>query len=373
MQKQTFEQMKAGIQTEVDAAYLYTCIANAETDPIIASLFKGLAEIEHGHGLKFQEEITKEGFSIQIPKPSWRARVLNKIGRVLGYEYVISALIDTEESIARAQALHKQSANVPLSGSENNHATILKNLLNTQARVSGTGLSKIEGKHKSIGGNALRAAVLGANDGLVSNLSLVMGVAGAIADNHTILVAGMAGLLAGGLSMSLGEWISVKSAQELGERQMEIERMEIETDPEGEEHELALIYIAKGIAEGKAKEMAHSVMENKSHAYEVLVKEELGIHMEELKGSPWEAAISSFVLFVIGAIIPVAPFFIWSGYTAVIISIIFSAIGLFLIGGAITLFTGRSVWYSGFRQVLFGLVAALITFGIGKIIGVAIA
>jgi VIT1/CCC1 family predicted Fe2+/Mn2+ transporter len=215
--------------------------------------------------------------------------------------------------------------------------------------------------------------VLGGNDGLVSNFSLVMGVAGATAGGGGVLLAGVAGLLAGALSMALGEWISVKSSQELYENQMQLEMDELETNPEAEQKELALIYMAKGIPQVQAETMAAEIMLNKTHAHEVLVKEELGINPEELKGSAMEAAIYSFILFAIGAVIPVFPFFFTSGTTAIVISVAASAAGLFLIGSAITLFTGKSIWFSGFRQVVFGLMAAAITFGIGKLIGVSLA
>jgi VIT1/CCC1 family predicted Fe2+/Mn2+ transporter len=173
--------------------------------------------------------------------------------------------------------------------------------------------------------------------------------------------------------MALGEWISVKSSQELYERQMALEMEEIENNPETEMKELQLIYMAKGIPAEQAEQMAKEVISNPSHAHEVLIKEELGINAEELRGSAWTAAIASFVLFAIGAVIPVAPFFFGTGFTFIIWSIGLSAVGLFLIGAAITLFTGKSIWTSGFRQVLFGLAAAAITFGIGKLIGVNIA
>jgi VIT1/CCC1 family predicted Fe2+/Mn2+ transporter len=200
-----------------------------------------------------------------------------------------------------------------------------------------------------------------------------MGIAGATTGQQGVLLAGLAGLLAGALSMALGEWISVKSSQELYENQMQIEMEELETNPEGEMKELALIYMAKGIPEEQAHQMASEIIKDKDHAHEVLVKEELGINAEELKGSAVEAAIYSFLLFSLGAIIPVLPFMFTSGIHAIIISVVLSAMGLFLIGAAITLFTGKNVWYSGFRQVLFGLAAAAITFGIGKAIGVAVA
>jgi predicted membrane protein (TIGR00267 family) len=199
-----------------------------------------------------------------------------------------------------------------------------------------------------------------------------MGIAGATAAQEGVLLAGLAGLLAGSLSMSLGEWISVKSSQELYENQMQIEMEELETNPEGEMKELALIYIAKGIPEDQAQQMASEIMKDKSLAHDVLVREELGINAEELKGSAVQAAVYSFILFAIGAIIPVFPFMFTDGIKAVILSVGLSAAGLFLIGAAITLFTGKNVWFSGIRQVLFGLAAAAITFGIGKLIGVSI-
>jgi VIT1/CCC1 family predicted Fe2+/Mn2+ transporter len=223
-----------------------------------------------------------------------------------------------------------------------------------------------------VGGNALRAAVLGGNDGLVSNFSLVMGIAGATSGQSEVLLTGLAGLMAGALSMALGEWISVKSSQELYENQMQLEMEELETNPEGEEKELALIYISKGIPEPQARSMAKAIISDKDRAHEMLVQEELGINAEDLQGSAMEAAITSFILFAIGAIIPVIPFFFLSGMNAVLLSAGFSALGLFLIGSAITLFTGKSIWFSGFRQVLFGLAAAAITYGIGTIIGVSL-
>ena len=241
-----------------------------------------------------------------------------------------------------------------------------------QTRVTGGQLSKFESRHRSVGGNAIRAAVLGGNDGLVSNFSLIMGVAGASMEGSAVLLAGIAGLLAGALSMALGEWISVKSSQELYENQMKIEMEELTIDPEGEKKEIALIYIAKGIPEDQAYQMANSMMADKTQAHELLVSEELGINAEELKGSALEAAIYSFVFFSIGAIIPLAPFIFTTGNKAIILSVVFSMVGLFLIGAAITLFTNRNVWFSGFRQVFFGLAAAAVTFGIGKLIGVSL-
>ena len=199
-----------------------------------------------------------------------------------------------------------------------------------------------------------------------------MGIAGATNGQKEVLLTGMAGLLAGALSMALGEWISVKSSQELYENQMQLEMDELEHNPEGEERELALIYMSKGIESEKAKHMAHDVMQDKNQAHEVLVREELGISSEELKGSAMEAALASFFFFAIGALLPVIPFFFIGGIKATMLSASLSALGLFLIGAIITLFTGKSMLYSGMRQVIFGLAAAAITYSIGKWIGVSL-
>jgi len=361
------------LQTEIDAAYLYERIAASEKDPQVAKLFHEMSTIELGHVDHAFCELMTAGVLSTLPGPSWRARVLDRIGKVLGYDHVIAQLMDTEKGLAKATVSLKQRSGTPLSGAEQNHVRILGSLMANKAGMGGEQLGRIEGRHKSVGGNALRAAVLGANDGLVSNMSLVMGVAGATEGDKGVLLAGLAGLLAGALSMALGEWISVKSSQELYERQMALEMVELETNPEGERNEIALIFMAKGIAETEAHRLATEAMTDTNKAHALLVKEELGINAEELQGSAWVAAITSFFLFAIGAILPVLPFFTHTGFTAIAFSVGLSTIGLFIIGSAITLFTGRSIWFSGFRQVLFGLAAAAVTFGIGRLIGVNVA
>jgi vacuolar iron transporter family protein len=358
------------IQTEIDAAYLYKKLAENEDDKTVADIFRQMSDIENSHATSF---LAGAGLSNdKMPAPSFRAKTLNRIGKIFGYDYVLGVLMDTEKSLSRSVIKAKKETNLPITGAETNHVKILNGIVEN-GTVSGTTIARFEKKHRSVGGNALRAAVLGGNDGLVSNFSLVMGIAGATHGGSGVLLAGLAGLLAGALSMALGEWISVKSSQELYENQMAIEMEELEANPENEMKELALIYRTKGIPEEQAMQMAAAVINDKDKAHEILVKEELGINAEELKGSAIEAAIYSFILFSVGAIIPVFPFIFLTGTNAILLSASASAVGLFIIGSAITLFTGRSIWFSGFRQVFFGLAAAAITFGIGKIIGVSVA
>ena len=359
------------VQTEIDACYLYRRLAENETDEAIANIFRKMGDIEFGHAKAFA---LKEKMSVEnLIQPSWRAKTLNLIGKVFGYDYVLGSLMDTEKSLSNAILKTKEKNKMEITGAETNHVQILWSIIDNDKNISGAQHAKFEKKHRTVGGNAIRAAVLGGNDGLLSVFSLVMGVAGATGGNHAVLLAGIAGLLAGALSMALGEWISVKSSQELYENQMAVEMEELETNPEGEQQELALIYMAKGIPEEQAQTMAADIMKDKTHAHKVLVKEELGINPEELEGSAIEAALYSFFLFTLGGLIPLAPFIFLSGDKAVIFSVVTSTFGLFAIGAAITLFTGKNVWYSGFRMVLFGLIAAAITFGIGNLVGVAIA
>lgn len=358
------------IQTEVDVSFLYKILAESEKDEKVAKVFYEMSEIELSHATSFLK-INNLSLS-QLPQPSWRAKLLRKIGSLIGNEYILGVLIDTEKSIASAVLNLREKTQSEKSISDMSHVAILKNILNNHKYIPSNHLMRFEKRHRTVGGNALRAAVLGGNDGLVSNFSLVMGIAGASSNQQVVLITGLAGLLAGALSMALGEWISVKSSQELIENQMQLEMEELECNPEGEKKELVLIYISKGIDEDKAHAMAEEIMMDRAQAHSILIKEELGINQDEIQGSPWEAAIASFILFAIGAIIPVLPFFFIGGLYGILISTLLSALGLFAIGGVITLFTNKSVWSSGLRQVVFGLAAATITYLIGSLIGVNI-
>lgn len=364
--------MISQLQVETDAAYLYRVLAARETNPANAKIYRSLSEIEAMHASQMVEKVRKHLPGFKAPGPGRSARFQAWLGGIIGYDLVLSNLMAMEERVGKSVMQGRVRAGLKPSGYELNHFRIVEALAGSPKDISGRFLSRIEGRHKSPGGNALRAAVLGANDGLVSNMSLVMGVAGAAMENNTILITGIAGLLAGSISMALGEWLSVQSARELVSKQVALEAEELESSPETEEKELSLLYQAKGMQEQEARELAKKVFENPETALDVMVTEELGIDREDSGGSAWEAAITSFLFFAAGAIIPIIPFFFMESGVVIYASVISSVLGLFLIGAAITLFTGKNILYSGFRQVLFGLTASAITFGIGKMIGVAI-
>jgi VIT1/CCC1 family predicted Fe2+/Mn2+ transporter len=227
-----------------------------------------------------------------------------------------------------------------------------------------------EGHRIDAQSGTFRAAVFGVNDGLVSNVSLVMGVAGASGDPRYVLLAGVAGLLAGAFSMAAGEYISMRSQRELFENQIAIEKQEIAEDPKGEEKELELIYRSKGVPDAAAAKLASQMMKDPEVALDTHAREELGLNMKEL-GSPWGAAGSSFVSFVIGAIVPVLPYLLLSGGPAFRTSLVLSALALLGVGAMIAKFTGRRVWFSALRMLLIGSFAAAITYLVGTAIGVS--
>ncbi len=366
--------LKKQLQIEVDTAFLYDSIASIQTDISLKRVLNSLAEIEKGHAHHMLNKIVTFDANYQMPLPSSKAKFQLKVGKLFGYSSIISSLANIEKQFAVNTIKNKIEQGEKLTGFEHNHLNIIEAVNNNEAlNVSGGLLSKFESRHKSVGGNALRAAVLGSNDGLVSNMSLVMGVAGAAVSNDTILLTGTAGLLAGAISMALGEWLSVQSSRELNQRQIELETEELEASPEEEKKELVLLYQAKGMNAADAQKLADKAFESPETAIDAIITEELGIDKDELGGSAWEAATASFILFAIGAIIPLYPFIFLDGRSAILLSIGSSVVGLFGIGAAITLLTGKSILFSGFRQVAFGLVAAAVTYGIGTLIGVSLA
>ena len=302
--------------------------------------------------------------------PSRRARTLAFIARRFGAGLVAPIVASQERASQTMYDDQPEAAGTTLAEDERSHARILHGIT---GGASGTMLARFEGRHRALDGNALRAAVLGANDGLVSNFSLVMGVAGASSSGEVVVIAGVAGLLAGSLSMALGEWLSVQSARELYANQIAIEREELAAFPEEEEEELRLIYEGKGFDPEDARRLAHRILSGDPEvALDTMAREELGIDPNELGGSSWTAAITSFVLFALGAIIPLAPFLIGKGGGAILASALLSGAALFLLGAAITVMTGRHPLVAGLRQLGFGLAAAAITYAIGTLLGTTV-
>jgi VIT1/CCC1 family predicted Fe2+/Mn2+ transporter len=292
------------------------------------------------------------------------------LARRFGPAFILPTLAANEARDSAAYDDQPEARGAGLPADERSHARLMKAVAG-DGGVAGPTLAMIEGRHRG-GGNTLRAAVLGANDGLVSNLSLVMGVAGAAVAHGTIVLTGLAGLVAGACSMAMGEWLSVTSSRELYQSQIATEAEELREVPDEEKEELVLIYRAKGIEENQARVLAEKLLGNKDTALDTLAREELGIDPDELGGSAWQAAGWSFFLFSAGAIIPLAPFLLVSGRTALFASLAASGLALALIGAGTSLFTGRGVVFSALRQLAIGLAAAGVTYGTGALVGVSL-
>src|SRR5580704_4323932 len=363
---------RANLQGEVDSAGLYRALADAERDPHVSEVYRRLSAVEEAHAEYWRGQLARIGAKIGRLRPDWRTRALVWLARRFGPQFVLPTLSTLEQRDIGAYDTQPEAVAGGLPSAERSHNRVVQALAASfPGGATGGTLARVEGRHRA-GGNALRAAVLGANDGLVSNFSLVMGVAGAEIAGQTILLTGIAGLIAGACSMAIGEWLSVTSSRELNQKQIDVEAAELEQLPEEEEEELVLIYQAKGLDEAQARALADRLMANKDTALDTLAREELGIDPEELGGSPWTAAASSFSLFSAGAIFPVAPFFWLDGYAAVGASVVLSGLALMAIGAGTSLFTGRSFAFSATRQLCGGLAAAMITYGIGRLIGVAV-
>ena len=220
-------------------------------------------------------------------------------------------------------------------------------------------------------GGVIRAAVLGANDGLVSNFSLVMGVAGGVDNADFVVIAGVAGLLAGAFSMATGEYVSIRSQREIYENKIQLAERRLDERPGESAGEIALIYEAKGLPRAEASSVAGHIMGNTRLALDTIAREQLGLNPDNL-GSPWGAAASSFVSFSAGAVLPIIPYLVGAGGLAFILSAIVSAVGLLIVGGMVAVASGRGVMWGGLRMLLIGGAAAAVTFGIGKLIGVGV-
>ena len=364
---------RANLQGEVDGAALYRALADAEADPRLKQVYGRLAAVEEAHAEFWRKQLDRIGARAGRLGLGWRTRALAWLARRFGPQFVLPTINRLEQRDSGQYDAQAEAVAGGLPAAERSHARVVQAIeSSTPGGLQGSALARLEGRHRAMGGNALRAAVLGANDGLVSNLSLVMGVAGAAVAEKTILLTGLAGLVSGACSMAMGEWLSVNSSREFYQKQIDIEKSELEHAPEEEVEEIVLIYEAKGLPRPQAEALAQQMMANKDTALDTLVREELGIDPDSLGGSAWTAAASSFLLFSVGAVFPVAPFLLLGGRAAVIASLLASGVALAAIGAGTSLFTGRSVAFSAFRQLLIGYLAAAITYGIGMLAGVTL-
>jgi VIT1/CCC1 family predicted Fe2+/Mn2+ transporter len=374
MDRADLARYRDNLQGEIDSSTLYRALASMEPNLKLAEVYNRLAAIEEKHAAMWRARLTDSGKSAAPMRAGFRTRALIWLARRFGASLVLPVIHTLERLDSGMYDDQPEAVAAGLPAMERSHARILGAIAGEQTQgMQGSTVALLEGRHRGASGNALRAAVLGANDGLVSNLSLVMGVSGAALPPHAVLVTGLAGLLAGACSMAMGEWLSVNSSREFNQRQIDAEARELQEVPDEEKEELALIYEAKGLSAEDATAFASRLMANEETALDTLSREELGIDPKELGGSAWSAAGSSFLLFAAGAIFPVAPFFALSGMPAVYASIALSSVALFGIGVGTSLFTGRGVAFSGTRQLLVGLAAAGVTFGVGRLIGVSIA
>ncbi len=353
---------------EQDGIALYRALAKAETDPARAEIFEKLATAEERHAARWARLLKSNGAPIPEYTPGWRVLVLGWLSRRFGTQHVLPVVTGFE---SRDQDVYRGQAEAAgIQAESRGHMRTLR-AMQRRGQDRPESILDVEGWHSTDYGGGLRAAVFGANDGLVSNFSLVMGFAGANAEPRLVLLAGVAGLLAGALSMAAGEYISVRSQRELYEQQIALEREELEMSPDEEKEELALIYQAKGIPSGQAEQLAERIFSNPQTAIDTLAREELGLDPGAL-GSPWVAAASSFVAFAAGAAIPVIPYFVFSGEAAVLASAAICGMALFVVGGLLSIFTGRSLFFSGFRMVAIGALAAAVTYLVGRLLGVSV-
>jgi VIT1/CCC1 family predicted Fe2+/Mn2+ transporter len=337
---------------EQRAALLYRTCAEAEQDSARAELFRRLAGEAEAQAAIWRAQLTARGHPAPTPYvPDARTRIAMALVSKLGPRRMrtMLAAMKVRGMGIYDLALPKEPGHAiprPGSGAEHRH----------------------RGLH---GGGNLRAAVFGVNDGLISNASLILGIAGASPDAKAVILTGIAGMCAGAFAMATGEYVSVRSQRELFEYQIGLERDELAQYPEAEAQELALIYAAKGLRPEEASELASRIVADPEHALDTLAREELGLNPDEL-GSPWGAAIASFLSFAIGALLPLAPFMVLSGPQALPAAIGVTALSLFGVGALLSLFTGRGALHSGLRMLLLGGFAGAVTFTVGRLAGVAL-
>ena len=353
---------------ELGGAALYRALAE-HADEHRRPIFLALAEAEERHAAHWAERMRQGGITdLKPPRLPFRIRVLRRLAGLLGTEAVLPIVLRAEAADAdkyRAVA----AAPAAMAAQEAMHGKVVAAMRG--GNTAGGRIAAAEGRHRAGIGGALRAGVFGVNDGLVSNFSLVMGVAGGTSNKSIVLLAGVAGLVAGAFSMASGEWVSVRSQRELYENELRIEEQELAAFPEEEREELELIYQAKGVDAAEAKALVANIMARPDVALDTLAREELGLDPATL-ASPWIAAGASFAAFAAGAFLPVVPFFFGSGVAAVFTSALLSLVALFGVGSAISVFTGRHAGRSGLRMAAIGALVATATFLVGTLVGVGV-
>ena len=355
-------------QGEVDGVELYRRLARAEKNPERSQIFLDLAETETRHMQMWRDRLRAAGVEPGDLRPSLRVRVLGFVADRIGARAVLP-VVSAMESTGFDNYMAQAEAGPAMARDERSHSRTLSTMYSPGGGTDVAGIVRGERWHRIDQGGQLRAAIFGVSDGLLSNLSLVIGIAGANPDGRFIILAGIAGLLAGSFSMGAGEFISVTSQRELFERQIALEKEELEADPEEERRELALIYRAKGLPAGEADELSKRIIADRSVALETLAREELGLNPESL-GSPWGVAVSSFLAFATGAVVPVVPWLFGSSTANFVASVVLSGLAVFAVGAGVSLFTGRNPLFAGARQLAIATAAAIVTFSIGKLIGV---
>lgn len=352
---------------ELAAAALYRALA-AGSEGDREATFRRLAEIEQRHAAHWEALLREAGVPLRPPRTPARVRLLMWAARRFGPEAVLRKVVRME---AADRDRYRQVEQAPgwMADEEAAHGrTVALALAGDRA---GAAIALSEARHRAGAGGALRASVFGVSDGLVSNFALVMGVAGGASDSGIVLLAGLAGLIAGAASMAAGEWVSVSSQRELYQREIEVEREEHRTFPQEEREELELILRAKGLPPERAAAAASDLMADPDQALDTHVREELGLDPDDLD-SPWVAAGSSFASFAVGATVPILPYLLTTGPTALIAAAALSIVALMVVGALISLFTSRSALRSGLRMVAIGTLASAVTYGIGSLVGVAL-
>ena len=363
------ERYRQNYIVEMDGIALYRAMAAAEADEQRVAIFEKLAQNEERHAQRWARLIQAGGGVVPTHKPSARVHLLGWMARRFGTGRVVPIISSMEARDEAGYMRQPEAAGLP--AEERAHS---RTLMAMQGKPT-TGQESIAGTerwHLTATGGGLRAAVFGINDGLLSNFSLVMGFAGAEAKPQYIILAGVAGLLAGSFSMAAGEYVSVRAQREVFEQQIAIEKEELEMSPKEEEEELSLIYQAKGIPAVEADRLAQRIIQNPKTAIDTLAREELGLDPSGL-GSPWTAAMSSFFAFVLGAFVPVAPYLLTSGMRAWIASAALSFCALFIVGAVLSIFTARGPLLSGARMLGIGLLVSTITYFVGWALGVSVA